>query len=211
MIGHQNTLQRTLIWIGAVMTIATLLIRTYLTIEYRIIPLVPALVKMFSYFTILTNSLVAIYFIVLAIRRPSAWFSFFSRAGVATAITIYIAVVGIVYQVILRALWEPEGWFMITDEMLHSVIPAYVFVYWLCYVAPGTKLTWKSLLAWLIYPLAYLVYTLVRGHIVLEYPYPFLDVIELGFPSVLKNSLGVVVLILSLAFLFGLIARVRKQ
>ena len=39
--------------------------------------------------------------------------------------------------------------------------------------------------AWLIYPLAYVAYTLAHGAVMNWYPYPFLDVTQLGYLTVL--------------------------
>ncbi len=51
----------------------------------------------------------------------------------------------------------------------------------------------------LLYPLAWLVFTLVRGPISDFYPYPFLDVRVLGYPAVLLNCVVVAVLFVALA------------
>jgi len=52
----------------------------------------------------------------------------FFEAGVITAITVYITIVGLVYNVILRFLWKPEGLQFIVDELLHTVIPLLLLV-----------------------------------------------------------------------------------
>jgi hypothetical protein len=44
--------------------------------------------------------------------------------------------------------------------------------------------------AWLVYPLAWFVYTLARGAIVDWYPYPFVDVSELGYQAVLARAVA---------------------
>ena len=52
---------------------------------------------------------------------------------------------------------------------------------------PRHRLSFRIGLAWLLYPLAYLVYTLIRGARVDWYPYPFLDVSRHGYGGVLLN------------------------
>lgn len=47
------------------------------------------------------------------------------------------------------------------------------------------RLRWQDAPAWLIYPLAYVAYTLARGAVMNWYPYPFLDVTQLGYLTVL--------------------------
>jgi len=43
----------------------------------------------------------------------------------------------------------------------------------------------------LVFPLAWLVATFVRGPIVGWYPYPFLDVLEIGYARALLNVAGI--------------------
>ena len=65
--------------------------------------------------------------------------------------------------------------------------------------------------AWLIYPLVYLPYVLVRGASTGRYPYPFLDVGDLGLGVVLVNTVVLTIVFLILGELFvaadSLIAR----
>ena len=63
---------------------------------------------------------------------------------------------------------------------------------------PRHRLPWWTVLAWLAYPGGWLAYTLVRGHIVDWYPYPFVDVSELGYAGVLGRSA-----VLTLGFALG--------
>jgi hypothetical protein len=41
---------------------------------------------------------------------------------------------------------------------------------------------------WSLYPLGYLLYALVRGAAEGRYPYPFIKVVEIGWPQTLLNS-----------------------
>jgi hypothetical protein len=41
-----------------------------------------------------------------------------------------------------------------------------------------------------IYPLVYFAYSLLRGHLLAVYPYPFIDVEKLGYPQVFINAGG---------------------
>jgi len=70
--------------------------------------LVSAITFYLSFFTILTNLLVAsaTTFSSLGSSRLGR---FFSQPAVLTAIAIYILVVGVVYSLVLRELWAPTG------------------------------------------------------------------------------------------------------
>src|ERR1700749_3794945 len=69
------------------------------------------LVELFSYFTILTNLLAVICLTILLIAPKSTAGRFFARPGVLTATAAYIAIVFLIYNIILRSIWHPEGLF----------------------------------------------------------------------------------------------------
>lgn len=158
-----------------------------------------ALVLFFSYFTILTNILVAVVMTALALgRRVST-----SLAGAAT---LNILVVGLVYSAVLRAIWTPEGWQKVADHLLHDVVPVAALAVWLIFVPKG-RLSFRNLPVWLLYPLAFLGWSLARGSLDGWYPYPFLDAGRLGLAVVLRNALVVTVLFLTLGALLVMLDR----
>jgi hypothetical protein len=87
----------------------------------------------------------------------------------------------------------------IVDELLHSIIPFYFILFWFLY-ENKKDVSWKSILSWLIYPAVYLVFILFRGNSSGFYPYPFVNVIELGIGEVVVNS-GLLVLVFTLTAL----------
>lgn len=197
---NQSSKTRTLLlWLGASLGWFAVVLQLILIIENRVNPVFDTLIIFISYFTILTNILVACCFTALLLQPGSDLRKWFSRPGVLTAITVYITIVGIVYNLILRYLWSPTGWQLITDELLHSVMPVLFLLYWVLFV-PKASLQWKYVLNWLIYPFIYLVYIMARGSISRLYPYPFIDVNQLGYRKALMNSgvLFIVFLLLSL-------------
>jgi hypothetical protein len=148
------------------------------------------IVRYFSYFTITTNLLVAITCTTLLINPVLDSSYFFSRQGVLAAVTVYILIVGIIYNVILRSLWNPQGLQWMVDELLHSAIPLLFFGFWIIF-APKDELLWKDIWSWLIYPFVYLLFILIRGNISNFYPYPFINVRVLGLNKFLANSMGI--------------------
>src|SRR4051812_38806133 len=100
---------------------------------------------------------------------------------------VYITVVGLVYNLILRQLWKPAGLQFVDDELLHSVIPFLFILYWLMFV-PKSELKWKDVLFWLIYPLIYLICILIRGALSGFYPYPFINTDDIGYYETFINS-----------------------
>src|SRR5688572_21115628 len=97
-----------------------ILTQYYLMVENRITSITETTIRFFSFFTILTNSLLALYFTLITFKTRPAYLSILDRPGTLTAITVYITIVGLVYQIILRPLWDPKGTQMIVDELLHS-------------------------------------------------------------------------------------------
>ena len=167
-------------------------------------------VRYFSYFTIQTNILVAVCFTALLLKPQSKWGRFFSRQQTLSAITVYIVIVGLIYNTILRFLWDPEGLQKIVDELLHSVIPLLVLFYWFVFTAKD-RLQWKNVLPWLIYPFAYIVYVLIRGSVSGFYPYPFINTQRLGLDKVLVNSVGIAFVFICMSLLLVMIAKSTRK
>ena len=195
-----NSLQKQLALSGLLMGIVALVLQFYFMLNNRTASIPETIIRFFSFFTILTNCLVAVAFASIAAGSKSKWNSFFSKRSVFTAVTVYILVVGLVYNVILRWQWNPQGWEKLADELLHTVIPLYVLLFWWLFVSAQT-LKWKDVLPWLWYPLIYCAYTLLRGSFVDFYPYPFMDVLKLGYSTVILNSLYVTFAFLVVSFL----------
>lgn len=145
--------------------------------------------KYFSYFTILTNILVALAMTLPLVRgasRASVW----SRtASVRASVTMYAVVVGLIYHLLLRATWEPRGLQIVTDTLLHTVMPLAILVDWLAFTPKG-RLRWIDAGKWLAFPLAFGAWSLLHGTVGSWYPYWFIDVGELGFARVVINLVG---------------------
>lgn len=176
--------------------------------EVENIPL--ALVNFFSFFTILSNVAAIIVMLVgawlLFARKGDdpRWFTIL-RGSVAT----YMIVTGIVYNLLLRNVVLPQGatlpW---SNEILHVAVPLLVLADWL--FAPGrTPIAWKDWWMTLIFPIVWVVYTMVRGPFTPNeitgdsywYPYPFLN------PHLSANGyLSVAFYVILIAATIGLVA-----
>ncbi|MEP7185321.1 MAG: Pr6Pr family membrane protein [Rhodanobacter sp.] len=143
-----------------------------------------------DYFTVLTNGVLATALTVDA-RGPRGQFGrWLMQPESIIAVAASIFIVGMVYNLALRGLWQPTGWQRLADELLHVVMPLLGLGFWWLATA-GRRVGARRLLAWLLYPLGYLAYALARGAIDGRYPYPFLEVATLGYPRVLMNAAGV--------------------
>jgi hypothetical protein len=174
--------------------------------------MVETLIRFFSFFTILTNSLVTLFFGIKCFKRSQTSSTFWHTGETLTAITTFIFIVGLVYQVVLRSIWEPKGMQLIVDELLHAIIPLFVLVYWLIY-ATASRIQFKKTVIWLLYPVFYTILVIIRGHFSGFYPYPFVNVSELGITKVIVN-IGIIILLalVVMSLLIGLNnQRVKKH
>jgi len=101
-----------------------------------------------------------------------------------------ITVTGIVYQVALAGLYELHGLSLFADTVLHKVTPILFVLGWLI-AGPRGALTWRTVWWSLLYPLAWLAFTLPRGAITGFYPYPFVDAAALGYGRVTLNCIAI--------------------
>ena len=153
----------------------------------------PRTVNFFSYFTILTNILVAVGFTAPALAPTSGLGRLMAGANVRASMLVYIAVVGSIYYVVLRHLWSPTGLQLWVDIALHYVTPVLMLIDWLAF-SPKAGLRWSGPIRWLAYPVVYAAWTLAHGAMTGWYPYPFSDAAKLGYPQVLLNFSGMMVL-----------------
>ncbi|ADB35504.1 hypothetical protein Kfla_6507 [Kribbella flavida DSM 17836] len=152
--------------------------------------------NVFAFFTIQSNLLLGGTTLLLALgaASDSTVFRTLRLNGV-----LCIAVTGIVYHVALAGLDELSGAAALTNFLLHTATPVLGVVGWLLF-GPRDR-TDREIVGWsLAFPLLWLAFTLVRGELVGFYPYPFVDVGELGYAQVLLNCLLVALLFLALAF-----------
>ena len=198
-------LQRNLSILFAIIVWFAVLAQFYLIIENRVAPVTETIIRFFSFFTILTNILVAVYFTIKALGRDQL-----DKAGLLTAITVYITIVGLVYQVLLRHIWHPTGLQMVVDELLHSVNPLLVISFWYLF-EKKFFVHYKEVFKWMIYPVVYLVYILTRGSFSGFYPYPFINVSEIGISQTLLNGLFLLLFFYAVSVLFIFIGRMLSK
>lgn len=146
----------------------------------------------FSYFTVLSNVLAVISLGVGALADPSArgWQVF------RGATTVYMVITGIIYAVLLASVdvMLNDAWI---NALLHRILPLAILLDWLL-APPRMRLSDKASAAYLVLPVLYGVYSLVRGPIVDWYPYPFLDPRAQGYPQL---ALGLAVLLVAMALM----------
>jgi hypothetical protein len=162
----------------------------------------------FSYFTILSNILVAIALTTASFAPESRLGKFFGGPNGATPVAVYITVTGITYWFLLRPLYaDLRGMGMVLNAVHHYVMPVLYVVYWLLFVAKG-RLHLRYIPDWLIFPLVYALYTLLHGQASGFYPYPFVDVTKLGLDHVLRDMARFVVFFALVSAAYVLVDRI---
>ncbi len=151
--------------------------------------------NLFTYFTILTNVLVAATSLLLAVDRNRR--STLFRTLRLDAL-LGIIVTGIVYHAVLAALYDLHGAEWFADLLFHTVSPVLAVLGWVLF-GPRGLIDRRVVALSLLYPVVWLAFTLVRGALIDWYPYPFLDVTVSGYAQVTINSLVITVLFLTLA------------
>lgn len=163
------------------------------------LPMTAHLITFFSYFTIEINCLVAVV-VTIFWAQPQAK-RFLTGPSFNAALVVYIIVVGVVYELLLRHLWHPHGMQLLADVLLHDAVPLFYSLFWLLLLPKGV-LRWPDPVTWLIYPLLFFFYSMLRGAALGTYTYPFIDASQLGLARVSVNATVL------LAVFFGLGAAV---
>lgn len=149
-----------------------------------------ATVDYFSYFTVTTNTLVALVLTVpwLAPESPAA--KWLARPHMTAMTCAAIIVVGLAYHVLLSSINTPSGIEYVTDLGLHYIVPTLFTLHWVL-AAPKAGLRFAHLPWFAVYPTVYFLYLVARGAMVGEYPYFFVDVNTLGLGVAARNAAGI--------------------
>jgi hypothetical protein len=105
---------------------------------------------------------------------------------------------GLVHWFALRPLLDLHGADLLADRLLHIVVPLSVVIGWVAF-GPRRRIDSGDVLRFLVLPVGWLAYTLVRGAAVGWYPYPFVDVDAHGYGYVTVSCLLVAALMAGLA------------
>lgn len=154
-------------------------------------------VDFLSYFTILSNIVVAAVLAALLSGRISP--TFLGRALRMDSL-VMITVTGLIFAIVLAPDAHLEGLQYVTNTIEHYLAPVLTIATWLIW-GPRGWFRLSTVPASLVLPVLWLVYTFIRGAAINAYPYGFIDVVALGYPTALRNVLGV----LAIGIVLGLV------
>lgn len=165
-----------------------------------------------TYFTILSNIVVAIVMVMLTLK-PEV----FARDGRSGFIwralrldsIIMIVVTGVVYNLLLAS-GPKEGWDAVSNAFQHNITPIVTVLVWLV-AGPRGLVNLKVILGSLVVPILWAGFALARGAAVGAYPYPFLDVATNGYASVLGFIGQILVVAIILAAILYLVDALMQR
>lgn len=162
--------------------------------------------SVFNYYTLLSNVLCAVYFgaaMVYEVRKQDTLLP-----ALKGAIVLAITVTGLVYHFMLSGSFQMQGTMALSNILLHYVVPVMAVLDWLVFDRKG-RYTWKSPLMWVLLPLVYFAYAMLRvalgatlGYDGNRYPYPFLDTDALGWGQVIIHVLVMGLSFIALGYVF---------
>lgn len=169
-----------------------------------------SLVEHFSLFTIEANLALGLTLILSALTRrerlPRWW------DHLRGALAFYLVMTGIVYALLVAPAGEFWSWNIEwTNLALHRVTPLFAIADWLL-VSMTSRGHWWRPIAWLIYPVVYLLYSWLRGTFTGWYPYDFLNpTLPGGWVEVLQITGIVLVAFLAVAAVLHVVGNLRAQ
>jgi hypothetical protein len=164
----------------------------------------------FSFFTVESNTLAVIALVVAALATAAG------RTGpgldlLRGAVTFYMTTVIVIFIVLLSGLPASELTAVPWDNtVLHYIMPIALIVDWL-FDGGSATIRYRQALVWMVFPLAYLAYSLIRGPIVNWYPYPFMDPDAHGYVSVIVTSVVIAAVLAGIAWLIASVPRWRAR
>jgi hypothetical protein len=169
-----------------------------------------SIANFFSFFTVQSNILAAGLLVAAGVYGLTGK-AVKQIPYIRGALTLFMTMTGIIYILLLSGNEVSlQTTIPAVNIILHYVMPIAVLLDWLVF-PPQKRLTFKTALLWLAYPLFYLVYSLIRGAITNWYPYPFIDPVNSGWVNVIGISLTLAVSTVLLTWLLVLRTTLRPR
>jgi hypothetical protein len=162
-------------------------------------PTAERILRVLSFFTVQSNILSGVTAAQLA-RSPDRDGPYWRAVRLASLFGI--TVTGIVYATVLAKVHEPHGWQeTFTNDVFHYAVPIMMLAGWLLF-GPRPRIDPRTIGLAILWPAAWVAYTMIHGAITSWYPYPFADVITHGYARVSTGAVLILVVLLVVTTLF---------
>lgn len=172
----------------------------------------------FNYYTVLSNAVCFVYFLIaifVNLRKGSGKYAVSWHPRLEIAIMFCITVTFLIYNFILRPetfkMGYGDNFYTVRNMLEHYIVPIMVILDWLLF-CPKDRLRWYDPATWLLIPIVYFLYILVRatyagniGNTSSPYPYGFIDINLHGAATVWSNAGWIVLGMLALAYIIYLL------
>jgi uncharacterized membrane protein SirB2 len=156
--------------------------------------LAAALAHVLAYFTIVSNVAVVLAYTGALRGNSATWLRPHIMRGMTLAM---IALVMLTYFFIISRTEHPRGIAWLCAMIMHYVTPPLYALWWVLYMPHG-QLKLRDVGAMLVPSVVYMIYVLIRGRLVGEYPYAMLDATRIGSGSVTLHAIGLLVALAAL-------------
>ena len=144
-----------------------------------------SVINFFSFFTIQSNIIAAFVLLTVGVGTLAGYKSKPQFAFIRGGATLYMVMTGIIFALLLAGLQQSlQTTIPWVNAVLHYIMPVVMLVDWLLY-PPKFRFPFRHTAFWLIFPLTYLAYSLIRGELTAWYPYPFINPLQNGWASVI--------------------------
>jgi hypothetical protein len=167
-------------------------------------------IHFFTYFTILVNLMLVVLLISAVVAPNGRLASWFRKSSSSAGVALYVLVVGIIFYLLLYDTSKPFGLDQLATHILHGYIPSIYFFMWL-FNFRQSDLIYKDVYKWLLFPLFYFVYVLIRGAAIGVYPYFFVNADKYGYSVVGMYAVGILLFFILLGSLLVWIDKKFKK
>lgn len=198
------------------LTAAAILLSIVWQVQDRLVHNVFRPGEYFAYFTIQSSMIAAVTLAVAGWWHRGTYPETLLLARVRLSVVCYSSVTAIVYNLLLRGLPPAAAdagyhWPVIPNEILHVWAPLLIALDFVL-SASSARLRWRSVFTVLLYPVAWILFSVGRGLVTGWWPYWFLNPTGAGgVTGMLIYVVGIAVFMLVLGFTYlGLIRLSEK-
>lgn len=176
----------------------------------------------FTYYTVLSNCLVLIFFsyhLYLLYKDRAEIINSKTYTRLKAGVTATILLTFFTYVILLLPRQSRVDFFRVKNITLHLIVPILTIANWKKYDIRGMYRVFEPL-RWTVLPILYLIYALIRGLVFnipipenedSPFPYFFLNVYEMGIPKVVMYCILLLLIFITLSYLMCLLKKEKKQ